>query len=260
MTSLEEKTARGRKVFFLYPHSVLNEELLVEILSHEYEVYSLRNHDAAAAVAAEHPGSIFFVNIDEAMTENAWEKWIRGLLSRPPTAATRIGIMTYNPNAALARKYLMEVMVPCGFVQLKIGLAESKKIILKTLEANEARGRRRYVRARCPDPKIASLTVTVGRRVRAGPILDISAAGMSFGLDTVENIKADSVLEDIQLRLKGTLCRVKGIYKGIANGTRGTHLAMFAHPLEAEAALKIHRFIFQALQDEMDSFIRSRAS
>jgi hypothetical protein len=259
MASLEEKTAHGRKVFFLYPHSVLNEELLVEILSHEYEVYSLRNHETAVKVAAANPGSIFFINIDETLEESKWEKWIRKLLSDPATAATRVGIMTYNPDAGLARKYLMEMMVPCGFVQLKIGLAESKKIILKTLEANEARGRRRYVRARCLDPKIASLNLKVDKRVHAGAILDISVAGMSFGLDSAAAIRAETVLEDIQLRLKGTLCRVKGIYKGIAKGTHGAHLLMFALPMEQDASKKIHRFIFQSLQDEMDSFVRSHA-
>jgi hypothetical protein len=259
MTPLEEKTARGRKVFFLYPHSVLNEELLVEILSHEYEVYSLRNHEAAVKVAAANPGSIFFVNIDETLAEPQWEKWIRKLLSEPETAATRIGIVTYNPDPGLARKYLMELMVPCGFVQLKIGLAESARIILKTLEANEARGRRRYVRARCRDPKIASLNVKVDKREHAGTILDISAVGMSFGLDSAAGIKSETVLHDIQLRLKGTLCRVKGIYKGITQGARGAHLLMFAVPMEEEATKKIHRFIFQSLQEEMDSFVRSHS-
>jgi hypothetical protein len=42
----------------------------------------------------------------------------------------------YNPNADLTRKYLIQMKVLCGFVQLKIGLAESKRTILKTLEAN----------------------------------------------------------------------------------------------------------------------------
>ena len=167
--------------------------------------------------------------------------------------------MTYNPDAGLARKYLMDMMVPCGFVQLKIGLAESKKIILKTLEANEARGRRRYVRARCPDQKTASLNVKVEKRVHAGPIFDISAAGLSFGLDGAAKVRTETVLEDIQLRLKGTLCRVKGIYKGIAQGTHGAHLLMFTQPMEEETTKKIHRFIFQSLQDEMDSFVRTHS-
>ena len=143
MTTDEIIAARGRKVFFLYPHSVLNEELLVEILENEYEIYCIRDHEAAARVAAAWPGSIVFVNIDEGLRELQWEAWIRHLIDAPETASTRLGIMTYNPNPELAHKYLMELMIPCGFIQLKLGLAEGKRIILKTLEANEARGRRR---------------------------------------------------------------------------------------------------------------------
>lgn len=158
----------------------------------------------------------------------------------------------------LARKYLMELMVPCGFIHLKIGLAESKKIILKTLEANEARGRRRYVRARCSDGKRASLNVKVGKNVCSGSILDISAAGMTFDLDTPVKLKPQTILEDIQLRLKGTLCRLTGIYLGTAQGTVGNHLLMFALPVEEDITQKIHRFIFQSLQEEMDSFVRSQ--
>jgi hypothetical protein len=254
----EEAATYGRKVFFLYPHSVLNDELLVEILSHEYEVYSLSSHDAAVKAVAAHPGSILFVNIDEALEEPKWETWIRQLISQPETSATMVGIMTYNPNAELARKYLMEMMVPCGFIQLKIGLTESKRIILKTLEANEARGRRRYVRARCFDAKIASLNVKVGKQVCSGSILDISVAGMTFNLDTPTNLKPQTVLEDIQLRLKGTLCRVTGIYQGPAQGLVGSHLLMFRVPLEDGTTAKIHRFIFHTLQEEMDGFVRSR--
>jgi hypothetical protein len=259
MTTQEEATARGRKVFFLYPHSVLNEELLIEILSHEYEVYSLRNHDVAAKVAAAYPGSIFFINIDEALEENKWERWIRKLLSQPETSSSMVGIMTYNQDSELARKYLMEMMVPCGFVQLKIGLAESKKIVLKTLEANEARGRRHHVRARSSDPKRASLNMKVGKQDHSGAILDISAAGMAFSLDTPTKIKPETVLQDIQLRLKGTLCRVTGIYKGMVPGTRGGHLLMFGLPIEEETTKKIHRFIFHSLQEEMDAFIRKHS-
>ena len=259
MAPQEEETARGRKVFFLYPHSVLNEELLIEILSNEYEIYSLRNHDAAVKVAAANPGSIFFVNIDEALKEYQWEAWIRRLITQPETSSTMVGIVTYNPDAELARKYLMEMMLPCGFIQLKLGLAEGKNIILKTLEANEARGRRRYVRARCTDPKKASFNVKVGERIYSGTILDISATGMSFELDTPLTLKPKAPLPDLQLRLKGTLCRVGGTYIGAMHKGSLRNLLLFDPPLEGETKKKIHRFIFQSLQEEMDAFVRANA-
>jgi hypothetical protein len=247
---------KGRKVFFLYPHSVLNEELRIEILSNEYEVYSLHDHEAAVKVAAANPGSIFFVNIDDTLKELQWEAWIRRLIASPKTSSTKVGILTYNPDADLAKKYLMDLGIPCGYIQLKQGLAEGKRIILKTLDANEARGRRRFVRARCTDPKKASFNVTVKGRHVTGAILDISVAGMTFRPDGPLEVKKDTLLEDIQLRLKGTLCRLSGILVGDAGGSAGS-LLMFTIPVAEEITEKIHRFIYATLQEQIDDFIRN---
>jgi hypothetical protein len=256
MSTIEDTALqKGRKVFFLYPHSVLNEELRIEILSHEFEVYSLHDHEAAVKVAAAYPGSIFFVNIDDTLKELQWEGWIRRLITNPRTSSTKVGILTYNPDAELARKYLMDMMLPCGFIQLKQGLAEGKRIILKTLDANEARGRRRFVRARCTDPKKASFNVTIKGRHITGAIIDISVAGMTFRPDEPMEVKAETLLEDIQLRLKGTLCRVSGILVGGAGAGAGS-LLMFAIPVAEEVMEKIHRFIYATLQEQMDEFIR----
>jgi hypothetical protein len=253
----ETAGSRGRKVFFLYPHSVLNEDLLIEILSNEYEIYGLRDHETAAKLAAVFGGSIFFVNIDEALKGLLWEAWIRRIMSTPATASARIGIMTYNPDPELARKYLMEIGIPCGFIQLKLGLAEGKAIILRTLEANEARGRRRYVRAQFSDQRQASFNVTIRGAHVTGAILDISIAGMSFRLDSTVHLKPQEVLDDVQLRMKGTLCKVRGSYAGAAQGGADRSLLMFHTPMPEDAGEKIHRFIFMSLQEEMSDFVRS---
>jgi len=257
LRDLEATTLRGRKVFFLYPHSVLNEDLLVEILSSEYEVYSLRDHEAAARIAEKFAGSIFFVNIDEALRESQWEAWIRRLISQPSTASARVGIMTYNPDPALARKYLMDMGIPCGYIQLKLGTAEGKAIILRTLAANEAKGRRQFVRARCSDPRKASLNVTVRGSHLTGQILDISVSGMSCRFDAALRLRPHEVLDDVQLRLRGTLCRLAGTFAGAPHGETDRFLLMFRTPLTDEVRSKIHRFIFLSLQEEMDDFIRT---
>ncbi len=247
---------RGRKIFFLYPHSVLNENLLVEILSHEYEIYSLRSHEVAVKVMEAFTGSILFVNIDEALREQQWEIWIRRLMAQPGTAATRVGIMTYNPNSELARKYLMDVGIPCGFIQLKLGVAEGKAIILKALVANEAKGRRRFVRARCGESQKASFNLNVRGAHVTGAILDISVAGMSFRFDSAVRLKPDELLDDVQLRLTGTVCRISGTYAGAVHGDTERNLLMFRAPLPDDTQAKIHRFIFNSLQEEMSDFVR----
>jgi hypothetical protein len=248
--------ARGRKVFFVQPHSVLTEDLLVDILAHEYEIYCVKGAAVAAKAAAAWPESIMFVNIDEACPEPQWEAWIRGVLAEAQTASVRLGILTYNPNPDLARKYLMELLLPCGFIQLKLGVAEAKRIILKTLEANEARGRRRYVRARCAGSSRATFNVAIGGTMLQGDVLDISAAGMAFQFDSIFNLTPGTPLTDVQLRLKGALCKISGTFVGTVSGEQGRNLLMFQAPLPEETTAKIHRFIYLALQEEMAEFVR----
>ena len=69
-------------------------------------------------------------------------------MASPDTGSVQIGILSYNEDRELAEKYLMDIGVQCGFIKLKLGLQESIAIILKTLEATEARGNRKYVRAK----------------------------------------------------------------------------------------------------------------
>ncbi len=259
MSDTTTNTDQGRKVFFLYPHSVLSEDLLVEILSNEFEIYTIHDRDAAARAAKKWPGSIVFVNIDEEQQGLKWEAWIRRIMKAPETAATRVGIVTYNPNADLARKYLMDIGIPCGFIQLKLGVVEGKRIILKTLEANEARGRRRYVRARCSERQNATFSMGYQDGFLTGTILDISVAGMAFSFDKTVAIKQYTSIADVQLRLKGTLCRLSGKFVGPISGYTDRSLMLFDAPLRDDAREKIHRFIFHALQEELDAFVKNQA-
>jgi hypothetical protein len=256
MTPEETVVARGRKVFFVYPHSVLSEDLLVDILSSEYEIYCLKSHLLAEKAAQSWPHSIFFINIDEALSETQWDAWIGRLRNAPATAAARLGIVTYNPNPERARKYLMEMGLPCGFIQLKLGVTEAKKIILRTLEANEARGRRKFVRARCAEGSQATFNVSVREAHLQGSVLDISAAGMAFQFDSTFGLTQGTRLEDVQLRMKGLLCKVSGTYRGTVREEEGRNLLLFEPAPNPDTKAKIHRFIYLSLQEEMAELMR----
>ncbi len=243
----------GRKVFFLYPHSVMQEQLVQIIFHAEYEAYLIRDHVKVLSLIADFPDSILFVNIDERIRELDWRIYVEELMSSPATASVRVGVLSYEEDAALSRHYLMKLAVPCGFIKLKIGLAESARILLSVLEANEARGKRRHVRAVLSDDSRITFNIKIGHLLVSGRIRDISLAGMACQFDEVQDVTQGSRLSDIQLNLRGAIVRISGTLAGRRETPEGPiYVILFEVPEIGEARRRVHTFIYNTLQAQMD--------
>jgi hypothetical protein len=243
----------GRQVFFLYPPSVVQDELIWEVVRHEYEVYLLKDHRRARALLAKYPDSILFVNIDAELKEPQWEAYIRGIVGSDRYADVRVGILSYNSNEALARKYLMDVGVSAGFIKLSLGLQESIDIILRALEANEARGRRKYVRAKTVDPSYpATFNVRLYDDLKSGVIRDISSVGMACTFNELVNLPERTYLRDIQLKLRGGLTTISGVVTGIRKDGGTVYVVMFDPRSNPDARSRIRRFVHRYLQQQID--------
>ncbi|MFO8065329.1 MAG: PilZ domain-containing protein [Spirochaetota bacterium] len=243
----------GRKVFFLYPPSVVQDELLWEVVRHEYEVYVLKDHRRARALLAGYPDSILFVHIDAELKESEWETYIRGIVESDRYPDVRVGIFSYNNDESLARKYLMDIGVSAGFIKLSLGLKESTDIVLRALEANEARGRRKYVRAKTADPSApAQFNVRIGGDLKKGIIQDISSVGMACTFEDVVDLQERSYLPDIQLKLRGGLTTVSGVVTGIRRDQQPIYVVMFDPRAHPEARNRIRRFVHRHLQQRIE--------
>ena len=244
--------AYGKKVFILYPHSVIQEEMIHLLIASEYEVALLKDKQHAVRAMSKFPDCILFVNIDERPKDHQWETFIRNLMENEKSENVRVGILSYGDDPQLKEKYLMDIGVPCGFVTLKIGLKESFKIIAKTLEANEARGRRKYVRAVCRPQDKATFNVKMAGEYLTGRIVDISSVGMACTFDKPIELKPGSSLEDIQLKLRAVLCRLSGKLVGINKGDDERHVIIFDKNISPRERHKVHKFVYDRLQESID--------
>jgi len=242
----------GRKVFILNPHSVVRDELVDAILSAEYELYLLDDAQAAMRVFKKFPNSIVFINIDSGLKDNEWESYIRKLLAADVFENLSVGILSYNTDPKLAEKYLMEIGVTCGFVRLSLGVQESTRIMLQTLEANEARGRRKYVRSRSDGDKRATFNFKQGGRDFAGVILDISSVGMAVRFEGRGEIKSKTLVTDIQLKLRASLVRVDGVVLGRRDDDKSIYVILFKHERDGKAKRLIRHYIHRSLQEYID--------
>lgn len=220
-----ENGALGKKVFFLYPPPVLS-EVVEELATQEFEVYLTRDHKKLRNYLGSAPDSIVFINLDDGLNEAGWLDYIEDLRKNAP--AVGIGIVTLNDNAELREQYLMNLQIQCGFVILKIGTAKTAEILAKTLEANEARGRRKFVRAACA-PGSAQCALDFEGTMLHADLSDLSSSGMAICFDHDVSLRVGTVLRDISLTIKGQRFLASGVVvaKRDCEGGASCYVVMF---------------------------------
>ena len=250
---MEENNGDGKKIFLLHPQSVIQQDMLDILIMAGYETYIIFDATRARKLLKKFPGSIMYINIDEKLKEPEWETYIRNIIEDEDSKSSMLGIMSYNQDKALMKKYLMDLALPCGYVQLKLGIKESTKIIIGALEANEARGRRKYIRADCTDDINATISIKTGAGYNTGKLLDISSAGVAAKFDKFDNLPPNSILKDIQLRLRTGLVRSDMIYIGRRLDKYDVCILLFDQKMSQDNKFTVYRYIKSCLQKYIDT-------
>ena len=250
---MAENTGDGKKIFLLHPQSVIHQDMLDVLIMAGYETYIILDADRARKLLKKFPGSIMYINIDERFREAEWETYIRNILDDDETKDSMLGILSYNQDKALMKKYLMDLALPCGYVQLKLGIKESTKIILNALETTEARGRRKSIRADCADDINATINIKGNTGFINGKLLDISSAGIAANFDTFEDHAPNTLLNDIQLRLRTGLIRSDMVYMGKRMDKKHVYIMLFEPKMSHENKLTIYRYVKSCLQKYIDT-------
>lgn len=253
---------RGKTIFFLYPLSVI-EELAKELVRNEFEVYLINDKDIMIELLKLYDKSILYINIDEtSFNEKEWENYILNIKNDEVlNKKVDIGLLTYKRNEDLIRKYLFDIGIKCGYIELNLKLADTIDIMLKTLEANEARGRRKYVRVICGknikfNIEIKDPNSTFNKFSINGIINNISSFGFAGKIidEKYKDLLSEKLkFNSIQLNLKGLLCTVSC---EIILKRDDIYIFKFDPSLNPFIKNKIYQFIFKELQNNINSEIK----
>ncbi|MCX7025767.1 MAG: PilZ domain-containing protein [Spirochaetes bacterium] len=242
----------GKRVILLYPPPIID-EIIENLSNREFETFVTRDHVRLAVFLRKDDRSIVFVNIDDGLKEPEWADWIKARIAENP--AVEYGILTLNDSSTLPEKYIMEVGTRCGYVTLKNGALRASETLVKTLEANEARGQRKFVRAVCP-PGTANFNINNAGDMLRGLVLDISSAGMAIRFDDNRIFRPGLVLSDLQLNLKGSRLPLSGVVMGgRSDPDRGEIVLVMFTPstMDEVKRSKIRSFIRRRLQEEFEA-------
>ena len=246
--------AESKKIFFLNPHSIIKENIIIDLIMNGFESYYTNDYKKILNILQKYNDSIFFINMDSQLDREINLKIIKRLMANYGTKNIKIGILTHFETDKIKMKYLQNIKLNYEIIQLKSGIEDSKKILLDFLIKNNAKGSRNHVRVSCRDDNNITLNIKYNRQLFNGIILDISPVAMACKIIEAGFLLKNQSLRNIQLVLKGHLVLVDGVIKLIKE-FRGENIYIihFQQPSNEKINENICKFLHQELQDKFNS-------
>ena len=242
----------GKKTFFLYPHIPQGEQIIKNIIRNECEAYQINNHISAINLLDEFNNSLLFINVDSKLKHHDWALYMKSIIENPATDEIKIGAVTADENDQILQSHISELDIPCGCINIADKLEKCTDSIIKILEEQNARGRRKYLRAHCDNIHEASLSIKFDKEILQGHVHDISSAGMACIINDNIELQRDAYLDDILLNLKGNISKVAGKIAGVRKiESNDLYVIMFDYRKTYRERNKIHDFIYYTLQQQM---------
>ncbi|MCL1928390.1 MAG: PilZ domain-containing protein [Treponema sp.] len=243
----------GKKIFFVHPSAFTQNEIIFELAQQEYEVYTVKDEEKLKRILKKYPDSFVFASIDETISSAKWEAWIRSVIGNEASKEIKIGVLSNTNNEESRKLYLNTLNVECGFIPVKQDKSKVLKILSDILNAGEARGRRKYIRADTRGETMTTINVPSNGTYITGEIRDISVVGLSCAFAQDPELGKNSLLHDIQIKLQSTLLKAEGIVFGSRmDETDKVYVLVFSQRIDPAVKTKIRTYIQKNLQSKMD--------
>ena len=252
--NIAQDNAAGKKIFFLYPTPSIVNQVIQDLAQQEYEVYVARDHSRLSYALKKYSDSIIYINIDDKLSEAEWEKWISSILILVPTL--KIGCFTSNADEERKKKITDKMNISGGFLPNRVDMSNISEKIMEYLESVNAKGRRKYLRAAIESDKNTTMNIPHNDGFINSNIKDISVVGLSCVFDSDPDIKKNTLIKAIQIKLQSVLINADGIVFGSREEQEEKiYVILFTPKNASEIRAKIRKYIQQNLQSKMDSEI-----
>jgi hypothetical protein len=243
----------GKKIFFLYPSVLIQNELAEELIEQEFEVYIVKDHEKLRKILKKYPESVVLVNINDRLTENECETWIRGIMGSSETSKVDIGVLSSVADEALQHKYLNVLKIPCGYIPVKSSdVQKAIRQLLEALKTAKARGLRKYIRATSENEALTAINLPINGRFVNGTIKDISTMGLSCTFEEDPELGKNTLCQDVQVKLQTMILKVEGIIFGFREeeGIK-IYVLVFTQRTDPAVRSKIRKYVQATLQNKI---------
>ncbi|MCQ2584032.1 MAG: hypothetical protein MJ185_00450 [Treponema sp.] len=222
MAASAQDIIAGRKTLFVTPDtSIFPESFCEDYLAEGYECYFIQNEKKISLeqkieiIISVFNDVILFFNLDANIPGVDIYSMIKRIRERHGDEVLMGAMFCKRQNkdekARIEYKYLYDLGLTCGCIQLEYQKKLNFDIIEKVLFANQAMGRRKSVRALGNNG--CTFGFTHNKETYSGVLQDISVSHFSFIMPKDKlTLKNYERIEDIQLNIKGLHFRSSAIY------------------------------------------------
>ena len=252
---MNNKIKNRKKVVFVNPPELIRGVVMETLTGNDFEVYQMMDYHKIDSVVEKYPDTIFFLNLDTGMSLYEWEPYIKDMRKNFPSL--NLGVLSFNRNLNqdIVDRFLFNLDINCGFIQMKQGVHEVIQILLKVLYANEAKREKTFIRYHLPDHCRNSLTLHLQGKRFYGKVREISPLGFSCYFTASPPIRNNELLRNIQYIINGMVINCNAILIGVMN-VNGRKVYIFVFHQNQSSGIeykqKIQKFIYNALQLKFD--------
>ena len=257
MAEETKNSSIGRKIFFLHPSTLTQNQIISELAQEEFEVYVLKDEGKLRKALYLYPESILFASINEVMKESAWEELIRNIMGTQETSGVDVGIIASGIDESIRKKYTEQIKVLCGYTSIKSDFTTAIKQLIICLNNVNAKGRRKYIRMLIDKETNSTVNLPINGTYVNGAIKDISVVGFSCSFADDPSLTKNGLFGDIQLKLQSQLIKAEGIVFGSRmDGSEKVYVFLFTQRVDPSVRSKIRKYIQANLQNRMDKELK----
>ncbi len=252
----------GKKVFFLHPPPEFQDIVIPMLSSAGYELYQLSSYKHAKAILKEYPDSVFYICIDQELLIDQWYNYVSSFSNDGELSQVIIGIMATYAGKNEKNHFLLNTLIPGGFVALNQEPIVTHDYIHSILMINNAKGKRNFVRAFCEDQTDVFATYKVKGHSCPLRISNISSAGLlcvaQKKLEVLFQQNKNLTTFSINLRGQNIDCNVT-VFRTYSNEDKLFIVLLFTEELSYLKKASIDMYVRTLLQERIDKKISTLA-
>lgn len=250
----------GKKVFFLNPTLMIENNVVSRLREMEYEIYIIRDYRDAKPILSEYENSLCFINIDDELSYKEWFNFVKSFEYDSSLESIFLGILSAKAKPEVKEQFVLKTKLPGGFVNISDHLEIVINTIEKILDLNGAKGRRKFIRLDCEGSNTVTATSLIGDKMVDYKLQDLSIAGFAARIspNMAPLFEKGRGIGGISIKLGIRSVSVDVTVFAVKNDGRNCVVVFLLSPNTHIRILdEIRKFIHKSLQAMMDSLVDS---